>query len=122
LKESEYQRISLLLRHHLRSRELDPTNPTRPALTAAALIEWYLQMKMMAGEVEAGQEEEEMRRIRMILNQIIKDKKIIVIQSPTSLDPIGGTRLLMVDKDFDETNLDQETEKKKMKGNRTATE
>ena len=74
LKKSEYDAISLELRQLLRMNEAHADNPYRPNTKQAHLIQQWLD----AHTQEVDDVEADIRKLRMIVQLVIKDRKILV--------------------------------------------
>ena len=76
LKVSEYNSISLALRHLLRLNERNVENPYRPNMKQQHLIQAYMERHWESIE----DVEEEMRKLRLIVQLVINDGKILTVK------------------------------------------
>ena len=89
LRKSEYDAISLELRQLLRMNESHADNPYRPNTKQSHLIQQWLD----AHSTEVDDVEAEMRKLRMIVQLVIKDRKILVTKaSQTDRDRLRDDR------------------------------
>ena len=83
LKVSEYNALSLELRHLLRQWETAASNPYRPNTKQSHLINALLSRH--EAELQQRDVDEERRRLRMIVQLVINDGKVLVVR-PTAED------------------------------------
>ena len=81
LKRSEYVAVSLALRRLLRLHERSADNPYKPNMKQQHLVQAYMERQRDAVE----DVEEEMRKVRMIVQLVINDGQVLVVR-PSKAD------------------------------------